>query len=172
MEQARREQSPIMDTALSGLFRDGGSTVPKTDRTLNEIERMLFLRRVPLFSQLAPEDLQRVAWSATERLYPAGEALVLEGDVGDELVVIVDGTVRIVQGAGPDARTVRTYGPGDHIGELAVLTDRPRVATVLADDGAVRGLVIEGAALRAILTERPEAAMAMLTTLAERIGAQ
>jgi CRP-like cAMP-binding protein len=95
-----------------------------------------------------------------------------EGDVTDELVVIVDGTVRVVQAA-PDGseRFIRRYGAGDHIGELAVLRERPRAATVMAE-GDVRGLVIGGDGLRAILRERPEAAMAMLATLAERLSTQ
>ncbi len=178
--QVAATNDAIARVALGGLLEgrispqpdDGGTNVTTTDRTLDEIERMLFLRRVSLFEQLAPEDLQRVAYSATERLYPDGEALVHEGEVGDELIVIVVGRVRVVQGEGPEARVVRTYGAGDHIGELAVLTERPRVATVIADGEDVRGLVIEGAALRSILRERPDAAMAMLATLADRMSRQ
>ena len=146
--------------------------MPDTDPTLTAIERMLVLRRVPLFGRLTPDDLQRVAATAVERLYPAGETVVREGEAGDELVVIVDGDVRVVRGEGPAARPIRTYGPGDHIGELAVLRDRPRAATVIAGDDGMRGLVIGGDGLRAILEERPEAAMAMLGTLAERISEQ
>jgi CRP-like cAMP-binding protein len=145
--------------------------MPETDRTLGEIDRMLFLRRVPLFSELAPEDLQRIATTATERLYPAGEALVREGEIGDELIVIVEGGVRVVRAEPNGERLLRRYEAGDHIGELAVLRDRPRVATVIAE-ADVRGLVIGGDGLRAILRERPDAAMAMLATLAERISVQ
>jgi CRP-like cAMP-binding protein len=57
------------------------------------------------------------------------------------------------------------------VGELAVLLERPRVASVVAD-GDVRTLVIGGEGLTSILRERPEAAMAMLQTLAERISQQ
>ena len=159
-------------TSLADISVQGDMAMTDTGRTIGKIERMLFLRGVPLFSRLAPEDLQRVAASATERVYPAGEALVTEGDIGDELVVIVEGTVRVVRADGEGERLIRTYAAGDHIGELAVLRDRPRAATVIAEDEGVRGLVIGGEALRAILHERPEAAMAMLATLAERISAQ
>jgi CRP/FNR family cyclic AMP-dependent transcriptional regulator len=149
----------------------GGPPVTETSRTLGELDRMVVLRRVPLFSELDPEDLQRIAMTAQERLYPAGEALFQEGDYGDELIVIVQGSVRISKRDGDTERHLRTYTAGDHIGELAVLRDRPRAATVIADDD-VRGLCIGGEALRAILQERPEAAMAMLATLAERISNQ
>ena len=151
---------------------DGGSGVPETRATLGEVERIMFLRRVPLFAQLEPEDLQRLAATAAERYYPGGEALVREGELGDELVVIVDGSVRVVRTDGDGERLLRIYGTGDHIGELAVLRERPRAASVLADDPGVRGLVIGGEGVKAILRERPEAAWAMLATLAERISTQ
>ncbi|HEV8545359.1 MAG TPA: cyclic nucleotide-binding domain-containing protein, partial [Candidatus Limnocylindrales bacterium] len=166
------DPDPIVRSALADIDQDGGDEMPETDRTLGEIERMLFLRRVPIFGQLAPEDLQRIAAAATERLYPGDEALVREGELGDELIVIVEGGVRVVHGDGDDERLIRTYEAGDHIGELAVLTDRPRAATVIAGSGGVRGLVIGGEGLRAILRERPDAAMAMLATLAQRISVQ
>ncbi|TME83943.1 MAG: cyclic nucleotide-binding domain-containing protein, partial [Chloroflexi bacterium] len=140
----------------------GGGTMPQTGETLSEIDRILFLRRVPLFGELDPEDLQRIASSAIERFYPGGQAVVREGELGDELVVLVEGSVFVVRGEGEEARVLRTYEAGDHIGELAVLRERPRAATVVAQEPGVRGLVIDGESLRAILRERPEAAMAML----------
>lgn len=151
---------------------DGDAAMPDPDATLGVIERMLCLRRVPLFNRLAPEDLQRIAAVASERRYAPHEALLTEGELGDELIVIVTGEVLIVQGTGPDATLIRTYAGGDHIGELAVLRDQPRAATVIAGNEAVHGLVIGGESLRAILEERPEAALAMLATLADRIGTQ
>ena len=145
----------------------------ETDPVTSDITTMVQLRRVQLFERLSPEDLQRIASVASERWFEEDAALVREGEAGDELFVILAGRVRVVQSAddGSD-RTVRTYGEGDHLGELAVLRERPRIATVLADGGGVRTLVIGGEGLRAILRERPDAAMAMLATLAERISAQ
>lgn len=172
LARARQDSDPIVRAVAAGDGRQGGEPVPQTRDTLGEVERMLFLRRVPLFMELAPEDLQRVAATAVERVYPAGEPLVREGDIGDELVVILEGAVRVVRGEAEDQRTLRTYEAGDHIGELAVLRERPRAATVIALEGGVRGLVIGGEGLRAVLRERPEAAMAMLATLAERISTQ
>ena len=147
--------------------------MPETSRTLGDLETMLMLRRVPIFQGLDPEDLQRIAMTAVEHLYPADQPIVHEGDVGDELVVIVEGSVRVVR-AEPDGteRLIRGYEAGDHFGELAVLREAPRAATVIAEGDGVRGLVIGGEGLRAILRERPDAAMAMLATLAERISRQ
>jgi CRP/FNR family transcriptional regulator len=133
---------------------------------------MLVLRRVPIFAALDPEDLQRVAALAVERRWAGGESVMVEGDIGSELVVIVEGGVRVVRMDGEREQLLRRYGPGDHIGELAVLREAPRAATVVAEDPGVRGLVIGGEAIRSLLRERPEAAMAMLATLAERISQQ
>jgi HEAT repeat protein/ATP/ADP translocase len=171
LERATSDPDPIVRATAATMPAVGGPPVTETSRTLGELDRMVVLRRVPLFSQLDPEDLQRIAVTAQERLYPSGEALVREGDVGDELIVIVEGSVRISKRDGDTERFVRTYEAGDHIGELAVLRDQPRAATVVAEQD-VRGLCIGGEALRAILQERPEAAMAMLATLAERISSQ
>jgi CRP-like cAMP-binding protein len=134
---------------------------------------MLRLRTVPLFEGLAPEDLQRFAMVATERWFEPGEVLVREGDVGDELYVILEGSV-VVTRRQPDEseRVLRTYGAGDHVGELAVLRARPLVATVTAEAERVRTLVVGGDGLVAILRERPEVAMALLATLAERLSVQ
>jgi HEAT repeat protein len=151
----------------------GAGQMPDTERTIGDIDTMLTLRRVPLFEGLEPEDLQRIAATCIERAYPVGEALVREGDLGDELLVIVEGTVRVVR-IEPDGseRLIRRYEAGDHIGELAVLRERPRAATVIAEGDGVRALVIGGTGLTSILRERPDAAMAMLATLAERISRQ
>jgi HEAT repeat protein len=189
-EQGRADPSPIVRAALRSLAgpratgdqrladgvasaESGGGAVPETIHALDDIDRMLFLRRVPLFRELEPEDLQRIATSATEAHYGPEEPLVREGELGNEMVIIVEGTVRVLR-QDPDGsqRHLRDYGPGDHIGELALLRERPRAATVVADAPGVRGLRIHGDGLMAILRERPEAAMAMLATLAERMGTQ
>jgi hypothetical protein len=95
IEDAANDPDAIVRATAATMPLIGGRPVTETARTLDELERMVVLRRVPLFSELDPEDLQRIAVSAAERLYPAGEPLVREGDVGDELIVIVSGTVSI-----------------------------------------------------------------------------
>jgi HEAT repeat protein len=171
--QARSDADPIVRDALTSLVQGGGLAMPDPARMIGEIDRMLFLRRVPLFAELAPEDLQRLATTCTERLYGPDEVVFREGELGSELVVIVEGSVRVVR-TEPDGseRLVRRYDAGDHIGELAVLREAPRAATVIAERPGMRGLVIGGEGLTAILRERPEAAMSLLATLATRLSQQ
>jgi HEAT repeat protein len=171
LDTLRHDGDPWIRVLAARTMGDGGG-MADTETGLGDIERMLELRRVPLFERLDPEDLQRVAAVADERAFTAGTVIVQEGEVGDELFVILDGRVR-VERLDPDGsiRPLRTYEAGDHFGELAVLLERPRVATVVAETD-VRTLVIGGEGLTAILRERPDAAMAMLATLAERISRQ
>lgn len=173
-ELADDDDSWVGALARRAIAEAGGAVqMAETERTMSEIDMMLTLRRVPLFGELEPEDLQRIAATAVERVYPAGVALMTEGEIADELAVIVEGSVRIVR-IEPDGgeRFIRRYEAGDHIGELAVLREQPRAASVIAEGDGVRALVIGGGNLKAILRERPEAAMAMLVTLAERISRQ
>jgi HEAT repeat protein len=186
LEDIGPRQRPERDAVLGRLAHDddpwlrrlaqacvGGPVVTEATRSLSDLEMMLALRRVPLFEGLDPEDLQRIASTAVERRYDPGEVVMTEGDVGQDLVVLLEGSVR-VERAEPDGtrRLIRSYAAGEHIGELAVLRERPRVATVTAEDAGARGLVVSGEGLKAILRERPDAAMAMLATLAERVSQQ
>jgi HEAT repeat protein len=169
----RRLAAAAARSDVGGHDASAASGGTMADPSLAELQTMLALRRVPLFRDLDPEDLQRLAVLAEQRTYPAGTILMSEGELGDDLVVVIEGSVRVVQQAEDGSeRIVRRYGPGEHIGELAILRDKPRAATVVAEGAGVRGLVLGGTGLRAILHERPEAAMAMLATLAERIGTQ
>jgi HEAT repeat protein len=164
------------DPWISGLARraeDEGDRMPDASPSLEHLETMLVLRRVPLFERLEPEDLQRIAMATVEQSFGPHATIMREGEPSQELFVLLEGHVHVTRQE-PDGseRRVRDYVAGDHIGELAVLRDRPRSATVVAASQGVRALVIDGEGLRAILRERPEAAMAMLATLAERISAQ
>ena len=178
LEDGRRTLVERVRTDPDALIREtvempqGVVEMTESIQLVSDIDRMLVLRSVPLFEALTPEDLQRVAKMAAERSWAPDDALMTEGDVGNELVVIVEGTVRVVRVDDAGEQALRTYGPGDHIGELAVLREAPRAATVFAEAPGVRGLVIDGEAVQAILRERPDAAMAMLATLADRLGAQ
>ena len=168
----RDDEDPWIRGLARRATRQGGE-MPDSSPTLEHLETMLWLRRVPLFERLEPEDLQRIAMAATEHAFGPSETIVREGEIGDELFLLLEGDVHVTRRE-PDGslRHFRDYAAGDHIGELAVLLEQPRAATVSAGATGARALVIGGEGLRAILRERPDASMAMLATLAERISTQ
>jgi CRP-like cAMP-binding protein len=87
------------------------------------------LERVPIFQGLEHRELERIANSMKPRTFRAGDAVTTEGQGGVGFFVIEDGTARVTIGG----QERRTLGPGDYFGEVALLTDRPRTATITAE---------------------------------------
>ncbi len=91
------------------------------------------IRRLPLFEGCSPAEIRQIAAIADEIWLPAGRRLTTEGARGQEFVVILTGTVEVSK----HDRKVATLGPGDFVGEIALLTGRPRTATVVATSAVV-----------------------------------
>ena len=87
------------------------------------------LQRVPLFSALKGKQLKRVAEAMTERTFVAGEEITKEGEVGVGFYVIQEGHARVTM----NELTVGELGPGDHFGEISLIAETPRAATVTAE---------------------------------------
>jgi hypothetical protein len=144
---------------------EGGTMTHTLTTTVPLVERVIFLRKVPLFAALPPHDLEPIAAVAEEYLFPEGEMLAVEGEPGDTMYVIVEGEVRVL---GTDGDELAVRGQGDFIGEMAVISSKPRTASLLASS-AVRVLELRKPAFEAILRERPETAIAMMRVLCERL---
>lgn len=87
------------------------------------------LKRVPLFSGLSQRQLRRLAKDFTERRVPVGARLAKQGEMsGVAFFVIAEGQAAVIV----DGARVDTKGPGDHFGELAMISQRERMATVEA----------------------------------------
>ena len=85
------------------------------------------LASTPLFQGLSKRELELVATISTRMEFEPGKVLAREGARGDEFILLLDGTVEIRH----DDHVVATRGPDDYIGEIALLTGRPRTATVV-----------------------------------------
>jgi len=121
------------------------------------------LKQVPLFQRLSKRELAQVAALADEIDFPAGRTLTTEGANGREFVVLVDGIADVSQ----DGEVVNTLGPGDFLGEIALVTGEPRTATVTTRSPS-RLLVMNAAAFRSLLHDAPQLKKRVLATAALR----
>jgi CRP-like cAMP-binding protein len=137
--------------------------------TVPVIERVLLLRRVPLLADLTPHDLERIARIAEERGYADGETIAPEGELGEELFVIVEGTIHVIRSEGGGGRDVARRTAGDVVGEMSVITRAPRMASLVAE-GPVRVIRIGHREFESMLRERPEVAIGVIRVLAQRLA--
>jgi len=123
------------------------------------------LKRVPLFSGCSKKELGSLALSADEIDLREGYVLTREGRPAREFFVLVEGTVRVTR----NGRTLTDLGAGDWFGEIALLTDTPRTATVTATS-PVRVLVITSRSFRRVVETMPSIAVKVLASVGERLG--
>jgi CRP/FNR family transcriptional regulator, cyclic AMP receptor protein len=127
------------------------------------------LARVPVFSTLESEDLERIAQLAVPRSFDAGQTVFREGDASDTCYVVHTGHTRAVHQHG-DGRiiTLATFGPGDIFGELALFEDELRSATVEALE-ATGVVAVLGPDMRRLMIEHPQIAMRLVIALGRRL---
>jgi MFS family permease len=98
------------------------------DAKAPDAETLALLRRLPIFEPLAPPAIERIMHHLLRIQVPAGEVVIHEGDEGDRFYVVADGDVEITR----DGAHLRHMHAGDYFGEIALLRDVPRTATVIA----------------------------------------
>jgi diguanylate cyclase (GGDEF)-like protein len=126
------------------------------------------LTRVSIFQTLERGDIARLAAAAEISTFEAGEAIVEIGDPGRSLFILVEGSVQVLYpGRSADFELAR-LGPGDFFGEMALLNDKPRSATVRAQT-AVRTLRLAKEAFQALVRESPQVALKVMEVLSIRV---
>jgi CRP-like cAMP-binding protein len=126
----------------------------------SETER---LRGVPFFEDLTPEDLERVARIGERRSFGAGETIIAKDSQGQALFVILSGRATVEAGG-----KAHDLGPGEFVGEMALLGRKPRSATVTAVD-PTECLVFEAMYFKPFLIKNPSVAVAILEGVVERL---
>jgi len=129
------------------------------------------LSRVPVFAELAEEDLRQVAQVAVPRAFEPQQVIFREGDDSDTCYIVRSGHARAMR-QHPDGRTITlaNFGPADIFGELAMFDDERRSATVQALD-ELATLGIPGSAMRNLLRRHPEIAVKLVIALGRRLRA-
>ena len=124
-----------------------------------------WLAKVPLFNGLSKKQLREVSSLATRLDEPAGTELTKEGRVGNEFIIVLEGEIEIRRGD----QVVATRGPGSYVGEIALLDNRPRTATVIAKTPVVIE-VIGRREFRTLLADAPELQDEIMSTMAQRLA--
>jgi CRP-like cAMP-binding protein len=124
------------------------------------------LAKVPLFSELSKKHLRALARLVTPVDVPAGREFMHEGEIGREFVVIISGEAQVFR----DGTVIATRGAGDFFGEIALLLDRPRTASVVTTTDALIE-VIERRDFKVFLDDHPELYKVLLAAAAERLAA-
>lgn len=128
------------------------------------------LAHVELFSSLDKKELQTLAKSSQERTYSAGTKLFSQGDSGSGLYILKSGKVSISQHSGTQGaeKEINTVGAGETLGEMALLDDQPRSATVTAVED-VTALLLPVWEFRGVIKAHPDIALKLLATLSRRL---
>ena len=127
-------------------------------------EKLDHLRKVPLFSKMGTSELERVGQLADEVEVGLDSILAEQGTIGHEFFFVLSGRVMVLDGHTP----IRTLGPGEFFGEIALLESVPRTATVRAE-GIVTLLVIGHREFHALMDEFPSIRAAVLDAVADRL---
>ncbi|MDQ7843645.1 MAG: cyclic nucleotide-binding domain-containing protein [Armatimonadota bacterium] len=122
------------------------------------------LRKVPIFKALPARELEFISRSVKERTYEPGAVIVKQGDPGIGFFMIIDGRVEVSH----DSHKIREMGPGEFFGEMALMEERVRTATITAKE-ATRCLQLVRWDFRALLKENPELAVRMLEVVVQRL---
>jgi CRP-like cAMP-binding protein len=104
------------------------------------------------------------------REYPPGEVLFREGEPGDTMFVIQSGAARITKSMAGEEKLLAVLGPGEFLGELAILNSKPRTATATALE-PLRCLLIEAKTLEAMVAKSAEISLRLIKKLASRLDA-
>lgn len=116
------------------------------------------LARVPLFANLSPRYLRRIAELCEEQRYMEGATIVRAGDIGDTFYTILEGQAKVVS---PKGKVLNRVYPGDFFGEISLLDGGPRTASVVAETPMTM-LGLSRGNFQSILAAEPAVAVKML----------
>ena len=135
---------------------------------LSLMDRILFLKHVPLFNTLSPVDLKQVSAIAEEEFFSDGEEIAHEGEIGDVMFIIVSGEVKVCSFQDGREVEIARRKVGDYVGEMAIIGREPRMASLVAV-GDVRTLCIDQKSFEGLIRERPDVSLGVMRVLSQRL---
>ncbi|WMS41001.1 Crp/Fnr family transcriptional regulator [Acuticoccus sp. MNP-M23] len=126
------------------------------------------LRKIPLFRGVDDQKLRLLAFMSERARFEAGESLMAEGEYGDVAYIILSGEADVVINSPSGEQLVATVGKNDFVGEIAILIDVPRTATVRAKT-TLMALAIQKDQFFKLLTNFPDMAVEVMRALAHRL---
>jgi CRP/FNR family transcriptional regulator, cyclic AMP receptor protein len=131
---------------------------------LRKNAKIELLKRVPLFERCSQRELAQIAMLADELDLPSARELTHQGASGFEFIILVEGQADVVRGV----RVVNELGPGDFVGEIALVSGKPRTATVKTR-GPARVLVITASGFRTLMRDVPSIKDKVLAAVTARL---
>lgn len=132
---------------------------------LHSNQKVDLIRKVPLFAQCSKRELEQIASIADEIDLAEGKQLMREGAPGREFFVILEGSADVSQ----HGALVNTLGSGDFFGEIALIHQGPRTATVTTTS-SLRALVVTARSFRRLVEESPEIERKVLEAAVDRLN--
>lgn len=135
---------------------------------LSVMEVILALKTTPLFREVPGEGLKRLSDFIQEKTVRANEVVFAEQDLGDEMYLVRSGRISVMQDVAGEPTRVDVVTEGGHFGEMAIIDDRPRSATAVADvDSSL--LVLHKNDFRSAVQDYPDIAFEVFRELTKRL---
>lgn len=131
-------------------------------------EEVDLLRRIPMFAKVEAPKLKLLAFASERVTFEAGQELFHQGDMSDAAYIIIDGTADVILDTGAGRVTVASLGRNELVGEIGIICDVPRTATVQASSRLVTLKVSKDLLLR-MITDFPAMAIEIMRSLAHRL---
>jgi HEAT repeat protein len=156
--------------AIKAGAAEGASVLVSNWEYLSSLDKIVFLKQVPLFNEISIEELGRIASIASERVYQEGEYLMKQGESAITLFVVVEGHVEI-SGKNEDGTegTIGIIGPKGSMGEAGLFDERPSHVSAQVLFDPVRVLEIEGREAARLVRLYPDIGVGMLRSIGDRL---
>ncbi|XEU32785.1 cyclic nucleotide-binding domain-containing protein [Tistrella bauzanensis] len=138
------------------------------EATVSLIRDVEVLRNVPMFANIEPAKLKLVAFTSERLTFDPGDTVFSEGEVGDAVYIIVEGSAEVQVATPRGPLKVADLGRNDVVGEIAILCDVPRTATVVAAS-PVTALRISKELFYQLIAQVPQMAIEIMRELARRV---